>query len=134
MLAPQQILQSLQPATAVSHGKRALSQWDFSPWRSQLSLRRYSFSGVFEERPPRSPIVGNIRNSTFRERWKDADHEPSDRAALDAQSSGGTPLVRLLMIGADRPLGPEPMTVAVSDGGSLRLPGADHLELLLPYG
>ena len=67
-LALQQILQSLQPATAVSHGKRALSQWDFSPWRSQLSLRRHSFSGVFEERPPRSTIVGNIRNSTFPER------------------------------------------------------------------
>src|SRR5215469_11773173 len=78
MLAPQQILQSLQPATAVSHGKRALSQWDFSPWRSQLSLRRYSFSGVFEERPPRSTIVGNIRNSTFPERRKDEDHEPGD--------------------------------------------------------
>ena len=29
--APQQLLQSLQPATAVSHGKRTLSQWDFSP-------------------------------------------------------------------------------------------------------
>jgi hydroxylaminobenzene mutase len=28
-----------------------------------------------------------------RERRKDADHEPGDRAALDAQSSGGTPLV-----------------------------------------
>ena len=70
--APQQILQSLQPATAVSRGKRASSQLDFSAWRSQLSLRRYSFSGVFEERPPRSTIVGNIRNSTFPERRKDA--------------------------------------------------------------
>lgn len=48
-----QILQSLQPATAVSHGKRTLSQWDFSPCRSHLSLRRYSFSGVFEKRLPR---------------------------------------------------------------------------------
>ena len=27
-------------------------------------------------------------DSTFRERRKDADHEPGDRAALDAQSSG----------------------------------------------
>src|SRR4051794_21297157 len=91
------ILQSLQPATAVSHSKRALSQWDFSLWRSQLSLRRYLFSGVFEERQPRSTIVGNIRNSTFLERRKDADHEPGERAAFDAQSSGGTSLVRLLM-------------------------------------
>src|SRR5262245_3129879 len=31
--------------------------FDFSPWRSQLSLRRYLFSWGFEERPPRSTIV-----------------------------------------------------------------------------
>jgi (hydroxyamino)benzene mutase len=85
------------PATAVSHGKRALSQWDFSLWRSQSSLRRYSFSGVFEEPPPSSTIVGSIRNLTFPERRKDADHEPGERAAFDAHSSGGTPLLRRLM-------------------------------------
>jgi hypothetical protein len=49
------------------------------------------FSGVFEERPPRSTIVGtagSIRNSTFPDRWKDAHDEPADRTALEAQSSG----------------------------------------------
>lgn len=45
---------------------------------------------ICEERPPRSTIVGNIRNSAFPERRKEPDHEPCDRAALDAQSSGGS--------------------------------------------
>ena len=49
-----------------------------SPYLLQSSRHRYSASGVFEERPPRSTIVGNIRNSTFPERRKDADHEPGD--------------------------------------------------------
>ena len=42
-------------------------------------------------------IVGNNRKSTFSERRQDADHETGDRVALDAHSSGGTPLIRLVM-------------------------------------
>ena len=53
-----------------------------------ILLLRHSFSGVFEERPPRSTIVRTFWNSTFPERRKDVDHEHGDRAALDPQCLG----------------------------------------------
>jgi len=88
------------PITSAGHSgqpwQESFVAMGFSPCRSQLSLRRYSFSGVFEERLPRSSIVGNIRNSTFPERRRDADHEPGDhfetRYGRRALKAGGCSL------------------------------------------